>query len=103
GSNAKGMGISINTSLFVDTAFKLPKFQNEYGQGNSGQFEYVDGLGGGTNDLISYSWGPRLDVGNFIPQYDSPVFLPDGSVVRGGDTSLYNGLPITATPFVSNP
>ncbi|AFL80177.1 TonB-linked outer membrane protein, SusC/RagA family [Aequorivita sublithincola DSM 14238] len=103
GSKSKGMGISINTSLFVDTAFKLPKFQNEYGQGNSGKFEYVDGLGGGTNDLISYSWGPRLDVGNFIPQYDSPVYLPDGSVVRGGDTALYNGLPITATPFVSHP
>ncbi len=103
GSKAKGMGISVNTSLFVDTAFKLPKFQNEYGQGNSGQFEYVDGLGGGTNDLISYSWGPRLDVGNLIPQYDSPVYLPDGTVVRGGDTSLYDGLPITATPFVSHP
>ncbi len=103
GSKSKGMGISINTSLFVDTAFKLPKFQNEYGQGNSGQFEYVDGLGGGTNDLISYSWGPRLDVGNLIPQYDSPVYLPDGSVVRGGDTSLYDGLSITPTPFVSHP
>ena len=103
GSKAKGMGISINTTLFVDKAFKLPKFQNEYGQGNSGQFEYVDGLGGGTNDLISYSWGPRLDVGNLIPQYDSPVYLEDGSVVRGGYTALYDGLPITPTPFVSQP
>lgn len=103
GSKSKGMGISINTSLFVDTAFKLPKFQNEYGQGNSGQFEYVDGLGGGTNDLISYSWGPKLDDGNLIPQYDSPVYLPDGSVVRGGDTALYDGLSITPTPFVSHP
>ncbi|MEZ4803614.1 MAG: SusC/RagA family TonB-linked outer membrane protein [Gelidibacter sp.] len=103
GSKSKGLGISVNSSLFVDTAFRLPKFQNEYGQGNSGQFEYVDGLGGGTNDLISYSWGPRLDVGNLIPQYDSPVILPDGSIVRGADTSLYSGLPITATPFVSHP
>lgn len=103
GSKAKGMGISINTTLFVDKAFKLPKFQNEYGQGNSGQFAYVDGLGGGTNDLISYSWGPRLDAGNLIPQYDSPVYLDDGSVVRGGDTALYDDLPITPTPFVSHP
>ena len=103
GSKAKGLGISINTSLFIETPFKLPEFQNEYGQGNGGEFEYVDGLGGGTNDLISYSWGPRLDVGNLIPQYDSPVTLPDGTVVRGGDTSLYSGLPITPTPFVSHP
>ncbi|QJP34181.1 SusC/RagA family TonB-linked outer membrane protein [Nonlabens sp. Ci31] len=99
----KGMGISYNTSFFVDSAFKLPEFQNEYGQGNSGQFEYVDGLGGGINDNITYSWGPRLDQGILIPQFDSPVTLPDGTVVRGGDTSLYSGLPITATPFNSNP
>jgi TonB-linked SusC/RagA family outer membrane protein len=103
GGKNRGMGISYNTSFFVDSAFKLPEFQNEYGQGNSGQFEYVDGLGGGVNDNISYSWGPRLDQGLLIPQFDSPVTLPDGSTVRGGDTSLYSGLPITATPFNSNP
>jgi TonB-linked SusC/RagA family outer membrane protein len=103
GSNKKGLGISINSSLFVDTAFQLPEFQNEFGQGNSGQFEYVDGLGGGINDNITYSWGPRLDVGNLIAQFDSPVVLPNGNVVRGGDTSLYDGLPITPTPFISHP
>ncbi|QCX01841.1 SusC/RagA family TonB-linked outer membrane protein [Aggregatimonas sangjinii] len=103
GAKSKGLGISYNTSFFVDSAFRLPDFQNTFGQGNSGEFAYVDGLGGGTNDNITYSWGPRLDVGNLIPQFDSPVTLPDGSIVRGGDTALYNGLPITATPFTSNP
>ena len=103
GKNTKGLGISYNTSFFVDTAFKLPDFQNEYGQGNSGAFAFVDGLGGGTNDLITYSWGPRLDVGNLVPQFDSPVTLADGTVVRGGDTALYSGITITPTPFNSNP
>ncbi|UII77574.1 SusC/RagA family TonB-linked outer membrane protein [Flagellimonas sp. HMM57] len=103
GSKSKGLGISYNTSFFVDTAFQLPDFQNEYGQGQSGVFEFVDGLGGGTSDNITYSWGPRLDVGNLIPQFDSPVTLPDGTIVRGGDTSLYNNLPITPTEFRSNP
>ena len=103
GRNKKGLGVSLNSSFFVDTAFKLPDFQNRYGQGQSGEFEYVDGLGGGISDNITYSWGPELDVGNLIPQFDSPVMLPDGSIVRGGDTSLYSGLPITATPFRSNP
>ena len=103
GSKSKGLGISYNTSFFVDSAFQLPDFQNEFGQGQAGVFEFVDGLGGGTSDNITYSWGPRLDVGNLIPQFDSPVTLPDGTVVRGGDTSVYNGLPITPTEFRSNP
>ncbi|OUS19186.1 SusC/RagA family TonB-linked outer membrane protein [Nonlabens dokdonensis] len=103
GGKQKGLGISYNTSFFVDTAFKLPEFQNEYGQGQGGVFEFVDGLGGGVSDNITYSWGPRLDQGILIPQFDSPVTLPDGTVVRGGDTSLYSGLPITPTAFRSNP
>ncbi|MBC5841643.1 SusC/RagA family TonB-linked outer membrane protein [Flavobacterium sp. F-380] len=103
GNKNKGFTVSFNTSLTVDTAFKLPEFQNEYGQGNSGAFAFVNGLGGGTNDNISYSWGPRLNQGTLIPQFDSPVALPNGTFVRGGDTSLYNGLPITPTPFISHP
>ena len=103
GKHTKGFGISYNTSFFVDSAFKLPEFQNEYGQGNAGKFAFVDGLGGGTNDLITYSWGPSLDVGNLVPQYDSPVTLSNGTVVRGGDTALYSGIPITPTEFKSNP
>ncbi len=103
GHKKKGFNVSFNSSLTVDSAFQLPDFQNEYGQGNSGQFAFVDGLGGGTNDLISYSWGPRLDQGLLIPQFDSPVQLPNGDFVRGGDTSLYDGLSITPTPFISHP
>lgn len=103
GSKKKGLGISINSSITFDSAFRLPDFQNKYGQGNSGQFEFVDGLGGGVNDIITYSWGPELDTGLLVPQFDSPVTLPNGTTVRGGDTSLYTGLPITPTPFVSNP
>ncbi|WP_298766289.1 SusC/RagA family TonB-linked outer membrane protein [uncultured Polaribacter sp.] len=103
GSKKKGLGISINSSVTFDSAFRLPDFQNEYGQGQGGVFEYVDGLGGGISDNITYSWGPRLDAGNFIPQFDSPVTLADGTVVRGGDTSLYSGNAITPTLFQSNP
>lgn len=103
GNKNEGFNISINSGVTIDNAFKLPEFQNEYGQGQSGVFEFVDGLGGGISDNITYSWGPRLDVGNLIAQFDSPVQLPDGSSVRGGDTSLYNGQSITPTPFNSNP
>jgi len=103
GNNTQGINVSVNSSLFIDRAFKLPKFQNKYGQGNSGAFEFVDGLGAGTNDNITYSWGPELDTGNSISQFDSPVTLPDGRVVRGGDIAVHGGQEIPASPFVSHP
>ena len=102
-SKGKGIGVSFNSTFYTERPFQLPRFQNSYGQGNSGAFKYVNGLGGGINDNISYSYGPKLDAGLLIPQYDSPVTLPDGRVVRGADTQVYSGLPITPTPFVSHP
>ncbi len=103
GRAAKGLGISFNSTTTVDGPFKLPKFQNSYGQGNSGKFEYKDGLGGGINDNISYSYGPALDQGILVKQYDSPVPLPDGTTVRGGDVAVRGNNPITPTPFNSHP
>lgn len=104
GKNVKGTETSFNSTTFIDRAFRLPKFQNKYGQGNSGEFEFVDGLGGGTNDNITYSWGPRLDDGVLVPQFDSPVTLADGTVVRGGDLSVHNGeFPIAPTLLRSHP
>lgn len=103
GRAAKGLGISFNSTTTVDRPFRLPDFQNKFGQGNSGKFEYGNGLGGGVNDNISYSYGPALDQGIEIKQYDSPSPLPDGTVVRGGDVAVRGGAPITPTAFVSYP
>lgn len=101
GSGEKGLGLSFNSNTFFDQPFKLPEFQNQYGQGNSGKFAFKDGLGGGVNDNISYSWGPELNKGNLAPQYDSPVTLPNGQVVRGGDVAVHGGAPITPTELVN--
>lgn len=98
-----GLGVSFNVSSYVDEAFQLPVFQNKFGQGNNGEFRYVDGLGGGINDNITYSYGPQLDMGLLIPQYDSPVSLSNGQVVRGGDIAIHGGAEISPTPFVSRP
>jgi TonB-linked SusC/RagA family outer membrane protein len=103
GSDSKGFGVSFNSSTTIESPFKLPEFQNMYGQGNGGQFAFKNGLGGGVNDVLTYSWGPRLDQGTLIAQYDSPVTLPDGRVLRGGDVAAYSGNAITPTPFVSHP
>lgn len=67
----KGIGVSIQENMMFSSPLKLPKFQNLYGQGYDGEFEYVDGNWGGVNDGIDESWGPRLD-GRLIPQFDSP-------------------------------
>jgi TonB-linked SusC/RagA family outer membrane protein len=103
GGRKPGLGVSVNSSFTVDNPFQLPQYQNTFGQGQGGEFEFVDGLGAGISDNITYSYGPRLDAGINIPQFDSPVTLPDGRVVRGGDVVVHGGLPIPATPFVSRP
>lgn len=103
GAQHRGLGLSFNSTTFIERPFQLPEFQNQYGQGNAGQFAFVDGLGGGTNDNISYSWGPELNQGTLVPQFDSPVTLPDGTVVRGGDVAVHGGATITPTPFVGHP
>jgi TonB-linked SusC/RagA family outer membrane protein len=103
GAKSKSIGISFNSSAFTETPFRLPQFQNTYGLGNSGKYAYKDGLGAGINDNITYSFGPKFEPGLNIAQYDSPVTLPDGRVVRAADNALYSNLPITPTPFVAYP
>ncbi len=102
GNQKEGIGVSFSTGLSIETPFQLPEFQNRYGQGNSGQFEFVDGLGGGTNDNITYSWGPELDQGTLISQFDSPITLANGQTVRGGDVAVHGGAAIPGSPFISH-
>lgn len=49
----------------------LPQYQNLYGQGSAGQFQFVDGQGGGVQDYNDQSFGPRLD-GRLIDQFTGP-------------------------------
>lgn len=81
GKNQKGLGISFSSGITISQVATLPSFQNSFGQGSNGKFSYVDGKGGGINDGVDESWGPKLD-GRLIPQFYS------------------NGV---AVPFVANP
>ena len=65
-----GFGVTFNTGLTVSQVATLPSFQNTFGQGSNGRFSYVDGKGGGVNDGVDESWGPRMD-GRLIPQFYS--------------------------------
>ncbi|NLG63479.1 MAG: SusC/RagA family TonB-linked outer membrane protein [Candidatus Cloacimonetes bacterium] len=79
--------VTVSQHVSFEDPLVLPRFQNKFGQGVNADFAWVDGEGGGTNDEVDESWGPPLDVGLMIPQYNSPVI--DG--VR------------QPTPWVSNP
>ena len=103
GRKQAGLGIDFQSTFTLDRPFQLPEFQDRFGQGSGGEFAFVDGLGASGTDGITRSYGPELDAGNTVPQFDSPVLLPDGRVVRGGDVAVHGGAPIEATPFTSQP
>src|SRR5690606_8149495 len=97
GKGAKnGVSISYDGNFTIDQASNFPKLQNLYGQGYNGDeyhyglngdglsyqdyasqksFTYVDGTGsgGGIYDGFDESWGPRLDAGLKLAQFDSPI------------------------------
>lgn len=112
-SAKKGIGVSYSGGYSFDNQYILPKYQDKYGQGSKGSeywynqyaastpgplsyqdwslqngFAYVDGTGNGVNDGVDESWGPRLDIGLKLPQYNSPL---DANGNR------------TATPWISHP
>ncbi len=104
--NREGISISYDGSFTFDQMYGLPKFQNKYGQGYYGsEWDYNNEKDGGyTGSYADFvkdmcfsidgidknadeSWGPRLDIGLMVPQFDSPVV---------------NGVH-QATPWVSHP
>jgi TonB-linked SusC/RagA family outer membrane protein len=70
GKGQKGLGITVNSGATFESLLVLPTYQNSYGQGSGGQFSYVDGKGGGLNDGVDESWGPKMD-GRLIKQFFS--------------------------------
>lgn len=87
GKGSKGIGVSFNTNTSFESVFRQPEWQNEYGQGAKGLFSYKDGTGGGVNDGVDESWGPKLD-GRLLPQFNSPI-AADGTR--------------TPTPWIAHP
>jgi TonB-linked SusC/RagA family outer membrane protein len=119
-SKKAGIGVSVNTGVTFDQPYRFVRYQNSYGQGLSGSeyyyiasgaksagvsyqdfadgtwngnygFSYYDGNNGGVYDGVDESWGPRLDIGLNIPQFNSPLSDPNDPDTR------------QATPWVSNP
>ncbi len=80
GKNTKGIGVTINSTVSFENVLRLPEYQNVYGQGLNGVFEFKDGNGGGAADGVDESWGPKME-GQLIKQFDSPTTKG----LRGGD------------------
>ncbi len=68
-SGQKGIGVTYSGSFTFQNPLTLPDVQTEYGQGFNGEFEYVDGNGGGTRESDVRLWGPRYE-GQQIAQWD---------------------------------
>ncbi len=64
----RGTKFSFTSRATADQPSLLPSYQNLYGQGFGGEFQYVDGAGSGVNDGADESWGPKLD-GRPIDQF----------------------------------
>lgn len=112
GKNTKGIGVTVNSTLTFENVLRLPEYQNVYGQGLGGVFEFKDGNGGGSADGVDESWGPKME-GQLLKQFDSPT----SNGFRGGDVgNLFTSIgpvnlnqqlaargDITATPFAALP
>ena len=94
GSKNKGIGVTINSTTTFENVLKLPEYQNVYGQGLNGEFNFVDGNGGGLRDGVDESWGPAMN-GQLLAQYDSPT----SNGFRAGDVgNLFTQIGPVALP-----
>jgi len=106
---ARGFQMSASSNVTFDQIAKLPDYQNSYGQGSGGEFEFVDGQGNGTNDGVDESWGPKLDAGEMHTQWFSPTtpapWVSSPNNVRGffkTGTSVTNNFSATGSADRTN-
>lgn len=84
------LAVTLNSGVAVESAFALPRFQNQYGQGTGGVLDPTKGD----------SWGPKMtgqSYTNFLGETSSYSPQPDNikDFFRDG-TSLNNSLGITS-------
>ncbi len=103
--NAKGFTVEVNSSTQINKGFiAIPKVQNQYGGGDNQQYAFGDynsnGTGSGRNDKDYDVWGPRLDAGLLLPQYDGPYDPTKTYTTTFADGSKFVGN-IKPTPWIA--
>ena len=92
-TGANKISVVVSSSVEIDQVNKLPKTQDQYGQGQGGG--EIDSTGkavaAGAHDASKYSWGPAID-GNTVKRYDNNkdffktgVAFTNNVAVSGGD------------------
>ncbi len=103
--NSKGFTVEWNSSLQINKGFiAIPKVQNDYGGGDNQQYAFGDynsnGTGSGLNDKDYDVWGPKLDAGLLLPQYDGKYDPTQDYVTTFANGRTFIGH-IEPTPWVS--
>lgn len=108
-ATSENLEVNFTSTNMVTAGFTVfPETQNDYGSGSNGKYEFWDGADGGISDG-DMTWGPKLDAGIQVPQWNSPVrnkktgeIIPWWGDVKGtiyDDRALYERVP---TDFVSH-
>ncbi|WP_241790241.1 SusC/RagA family TonB-linked outer membrane protein [Sphingobacterium rhinopitheci] len=98
------LSLTVGTTNMLSAGFTVfPESQMEFGSGSNGEYEFWDGADGGISDG-DMVWGPRMNTGVKLPQWNSPirdretdVVIPWWGDVRGtiyNDKSRYERVPI---------
>ncbi len=85
GRGAGGLGVTATISTLVEAPLRLPDYQNKYGQGFYGEFDFVDGNFGGKNDGADESWGPKMDG-----RTNGCVRVPGDTLIEVGRATIYD-------------
>ncbi|HWG35512.1 MAG TPA: TonB-dependent receptor plug domain-containing protein, partial [Gemmatimonadaceae bacterium] len=104
-ASANGFQTAVTSSVTFDTPSIEPKFQNLYGQGSGGQFQFVDGAGGGTQDFNDQSFGPRLDgrtMGCIFTTAPNSTTYDQTQPCTQFDSPVVNGV-LQPSPWIAHP
>jgi TonB-linked SusC/RagA family outer membrane protein len=85
GKGAGGLGVTATISSLLEAPLRLPDYQNRYGQGFYGEFDFVDGNFSGENDGADESWGPKLD-----DRTTGCVRVPSDTLIEVGRPTIYD-------------
>jgi len=85
GAPQQGFGVTANFGATAETPLRLPNYQNRYGQGFYGEFDFVDGNFGGKNDGADESWGPKMDG-----RSTGCVRVPSDTLIQVGVPAVYD-------------